>query len=84
LNKYLWLFFDEPDFEIKEVEYTNWHRDPNFQGSFSFFKLTTNPNDFAVLSKPIDKRLWLIGEHTHPKLNGLAQGAYETGERAAK
>ena len=28
--------------------------------------------------------MWLAGEHTHSTLNGLVNGAYETGEKAAR
>lgn len=44
----------------------------------------TTEQDFIEISKPINDKLWFIGEHTHPKLNSYAHGAYVSGEIAGQ
>jgi monoamine oxidase len=63
---------------------TNWHLDLDTLGSYSYFKVGTTPKDFALLGKPIDRKLWLSGEHTTAKGHGSVQGAHQAGERAAR
>jgi len=36
-----------------------------------------------LIRKPIQNKLWFVGEHAHPYLKSLAQGAYITGRSAA-
>jgi len=58
---------------------TKWHLDEDSLGSFSYFKVGTTKQSFEQLNKAIDKKLWLIGEHTNSNKNGCINGAYESG-----
>lgn len=62
---------------------TAWSREPFVLGAFSCAE-PGRAGDRARLARPIDDRLWLAGEATHPSLWGTVGGAWADGERAAR
>lgn len=62
---------------------TRWDRDENSMGSYSFYKVGTTIEDIIHLRQPIQKKLWFIGEHTHPRYFSMTHGALQTGQWAA-
>jgi len=79
LSQFLALFLQPQDIQIKAIKLTRWHKDENALGSYSNYKVGTTENHFTQLSKPINHALWFIGEHTTPKINSYAHGAYLSG-----
>jgi monoamine oxidase len=66
---------------------TRWIQDPLTRGAYSFEKVGTTKEHFSTLKAPIvhnSNRVWLIGEHTDTSDFSYAQGAYQSGESAAK
>lgn len=63
---------------------SRWHTDSHSLGSYCFNKVGTKIDHFHELKKPIQNKLWFIGEHTHPTLSSYAHGAFKTGVDAAK
>lgn len=61
---------------------TAWRRDPWIAGSFSCAE-PGHGNDRTILRRPVDERVRLAGEATHPTLWGTVGGAFLEGERAA-
>lgn len=39
--------------------------------------------DIETLRKPLRNKIWFVGEHTHPEMKSLTQGAFTTGKEAA-
>ena len=62
---------------------THWTDDPWSRGAWSVVLPGGSPADRAALAVPIDGRLVLAGEATHPEQAAMTHGAWETGERAA-
>lgn len=62
---------------------TRWQSSPHVLGGYSTYFVGTKWQMFDELAKPINDRLWFIGEHTNSEENYYIQGAYYTGERAA-
>ena len=77
-------FFCGKKIEVLKVRLTRWDADENCLGSYSFYKVGTTQEDIIGLRQPIDNKIWLVGEHTHPSLFSMTQGAYQTGEWAAE
>jgi monoamine oxidase len=67
---------------IRRSHATAWRKDPWIGGSFSCAE-PGRGNDRTVLRRPMDGRVWLAGEATHPTLWGTVGGAWLEGERAA-
>lgn len=65
--------------EITAILVTRWHKDPHSLGSYSYLPVGATAADIRTLRTPISERLWLIGEHCHPGMNGCAHAAFETG-----
>lgn len=63
---------------------TSWAHDPFTRGAYSHCALGADPSMFGVLSRPINGRLLLAGEHTSADRTGYADGAYTSGLRAAR
>jgi len=61
---------------------TAWRRERFIGGSFSCAE-PGHGNDRSILRRPLDGRIWLAGEATHPTLWGTVGGAFLEGERAA-
>ena len=46
---------------------TRWHEEENSLGSYSFVKVGQDIEKVSTeLRKPLDNKLWLVGEHLHP------------------
>ena len=64
---------------------TRWHQEEESLGSYSYIKVGHDQATCSkVLRKPIDGRIWLVGEHLHPTMNACAHSAYQTGVWAAR
>lgn len=81
--KTLKLFFPEKDIRIKDLLVSKWNTDQNSLGSYSFYKVGTTQGDIIDIRRPIDDKIWFVGEHTHPTLSSMTQGAFQTGQWAA-
>ncbi|MDP9794409.1 monoamine oxidase [Catenuloplanes nepalensis] len=62
---------------------THWADDPWTRGSWSLIGRHGTPADRVTLGTPIENRLRLAGEATHPTRAGMTHGAYEQGIAAA-
>jgi monoamine oxidase len=75
------VFADESftvnDFDIYR---THWRHDPNFGGTYSYLRITTDTEHYAAMAKPIFNCSWhFCGEHTHCNFRGSVHGAYFSG-----
>ena len=43
---------------------TNWSKDQNFLGAYSYTKPGAKPKDYENLSRPVNNKLFFCGEHT--------------------
>jgi monoamine oxidase len=67
------------------VKHSAWHADPFTHGSYSYYAVGSSPADRRALQKPwFNNRYWLAGEHTDMAFPANIQGAWRSGERAAK
>lgn len=62
---------------------THWSTDPFALGAYSYPRPGCTAPDFDRLSRPVDGRLFLCGEHTLFDHHGTVHGAYRSGLRAA-
>jgi monoamine oxidase len=62
---------------------SRWAHDPFARGSYSH-ALPGHAGDRAILSAPVDGRLFFAGEATSPNFFSTAHGARDSGERAAR
>lgn len=62
---------------------TRWNTDPYSMGAYSFPTPGLNASQFDLLSKPVQERLLLCGEHTNFDCLATTHGAYLSGIRAA-
>ncbi|MCS7001347.1 MAG: FAD-dependent oxidoreductase [Dehalococcoidia bacterium] len=63
---------------------SRWGADPFAMGSYSHLPVGATGDDYDTLTEPIHERLFLAGEATFRRQPGTAQGAYLSGERAAR
>ena len=74
--------FSTDDFDIVR---TNWRKNPNFRGTYSYSGVKTKPRHWENMAKPIFENSWYFcGEHTHSKYRGTVHGAYLSGIDTAK
>ncbi|MEU4692500.1 FAD-dependent oxidoreductase [Actinoplanes sp. NPDC023714] len=62
---------------------SRWGDDPWARGSWSLIGKGGSPADRVALGAPVDGRLRIAGEATHPTRAGMTHGAYEQGLEAA-
>jgi monoamine oxidase len=62
---------------------SRWAHDPFARGSYSH-ALPGHAGDRAILSAPVDGRVFFAGEATSPNFFSTAHGARDSGERAAR
>ncbi|GLW27807.1 flavin monoamine oxidase family protein [Actinoplanes regularis] len=62
---------------------SHWGDDPWARGSWSLIGRDGSRADRIALGAPIDDRLRIVGEATHPTRAGMTHGAYEQGLAAA-
>jgi monoamine oxidase len=67
---------------VSKMAATGWGLDPHTLGAYSC-ALPGGADQRAVLSEPINERLYLAGEAVHPNWFSTVHGAWESGERAA-
>lgn len=63
---------------------SRWWDEPWSRGGWSLLRVGGSPASRRQLGEPIDGRLVLAGEATHPEQSGMTHGAYEEGARAAR
>jgi monoamine oxidase len=85
-RQHLSQFIEPSLIDIEEVKITKWHRDAHSFGSYSICKLVSREEHFSQLRVPLEDKVWLAGEHTHPIAGQRAtvHGAFETGVMAAQ
>ena len=76
------VFGAEAKKKIARTRATAWRRDPRIAGAVSCAE-PGHGDDRTVLRRPLDGRVWLAGEATHPTLWGTVSGAWLEGERVA-
>lgn len=81
MKKFLKKFqFEKDEIKIRDFKMTRWHQDEDSMGSYSFGKVGHDQEACSdILRKPIDGKIWLVGEHMHPTMYACAHAAYETG-----
>lgn len=84
LEGYLKKFPTLEEVSVLDLELTKWHADPNALGSYSYYRVGCTDEHFDSLAAPISNKVWMVGEHTSPEHNYFLQGAYNSGEKAAK
>eukprot|EP01080_Neovahlkampfia_damariscottae_P001270 gene1270-11357_t len=82
--KSLRLMFGNSIPEPIDYEITRWWNDPFSFGSYSYDAVGGSLNDFDELGKSIEERLLFAGESTISRGHSFVNGAYLSGERAAK
>jgi monoamine oxidase len=68
--------------KLKPLVESRWAHDPFARGSYSH-ALPGHAGDREILAAPVDGRLFFAGEATSPNFFSTAQGARDSGERAA-
>lgn len=64
---------------------TRWNLDEHSLGSYSYYHVgRTTVDDIYELRRPIDGKLWFVGEHSSVEMLGCVHGAFESGVNAAK
>jgi monoamine oxidase len=63
---------------------SGWWTDEFSRGSYSFTAVGSGTADREALAEPVDGRLWLAGEATHPSLHSTVHGAWLSGRAAAE
>ncbi|MCH8568843.1 MAG: FAD-dependent oxidoreductase [Balneolales bacterium] len=63
---------------------TRWGQNPYAHGSYSSLSPGLKPKAYKQLARPLGKRVYFAGEHTHKKHPATAHGAYKSGQRAAR
>jgi len=69
--------------KLKPLRESRWTHDPFARGAYSH-ALPGHAGDRAVLTAPVDGRLFFAGEATSPNFFTTTHGARDSGERAAK
>lgn len=69
---------------VKNYTLTRWEEDENTLGSYSYFAVGTTRQHFRDLRTPVNDKLWLVGEHAHPRLASNVHGAYDSGRLGAE
>lgn len=63
---------------------SRWWDDPFSRGAWSLLRVGASPETRRTLGQPVNERLIVVGEATHPEQAGMTHGAYEEGLRAAQ
>lgn len=63
---------------------SDWWADQYSRGSYSFTAVGSGESDREALAEPIENRLWLAGEASHPTLHSTVHGAWLSGRAAAE
>lgn len=63
---------------------SRWWDDPYSRGGWSLLRVGASPDTRRSVGEPVNSRLILAGEATHPEQAGMTHGAYEEGLRAAE
>ena len=62
---------------------TNWSKDQNFLGAYSYTKPGAKPKDYENLSTPVNDKLFFCGEHTIFDYSATTHGALLSGLKVA-
>ena len=63
---------------------SRWWDDPYSRGGWSLLRVGGSPETRRALGRPINDRVIIAGEATHPEQAGMTHGAFEEGQRAAR
>jgi len=63
---------------------TKWGQNSNSFGAYSIPANNTTPQNFDLLAKSVDNKLFFAGEHTNKTYRGTVHGAYLSGMRVAE
>ena len=63
---------------------SRWWDDPFSRGAWSLLRVGGSPETRRALGLPVNERVIIAGEATHPDQAGMTHGAYEEGRRAAQ
>ena len=70
------------DFSIAR---STWKSKENFGGAYSYSGVSTLPQHWENMAKPIfDKKWYFCGEHTHSKYRGTVHGGLLSGQYSAQ
>lgn len=69
--------------EPTDFQITRWASDPFARGSYSFCSVGSTPQVRRELARSLDGKLFFAGEATNVNYYGTADGAYQSGLRAA-
>jgi monoamine oxidase len=67
-----------------DAQASNWWDDEFSRGSYSFTAVGSGESDREALAEPIDDRLWLAGEASHPTFHSTVHGGWLSGRAAAE
>lgn len=70
--------------KLREAKISRWGSDEFSKGSYSAFHVGSTPEDCYELRKPIEDRMYIVGEHVYAEHIGTAHGAFQTGVWAAE
>lgn len=79
VTKSMQKFFKSQPIQVLNVKMTSWDTNPFSLGAYSYYKVGTTMQDIIELRRPIEEKIWFIGEHTHPRYASTTHGAYQTG-----
>jgi len=83
-RRFLGRFVDLSTIEIEGARASRWHKDQHSLGSYCYKTKGTKDKHFKDMRKPIEHKMWFVGEHAHPSEMSYANGAYETGVWAGR
>ncbi len=63
---------------------TDWGVSPYTGGTYTYWTVGSSHRDQKQLTRPIDRKLFLAGEHTMDRFPGTVHGAYLSGLKAAR
>lgn len=63
---------------------SQWKKDPNFCGAYSYVPVGAHASDYDIIAEDIGKKLFFAGEHTNRQYRGTVHGAYLSGVEAAQ
>ena len=75
--------FPTANLKLKAALITRWGEDEFSLGSYSALHVGSKPEHCKILSSPIGKQVWLIGEHCNFEQLGTVYGAYLSGHQSA-
>ena len=76
--------YNKENIKLRDAIVTRWSKDEFSLGSYSFSQIGSSKKDVKILGKPIDERIWLMGEHVSDLWKGTVHGAWHSGMESAR